>query len=118
MINQLEVNPYISQEKEVEYCQSKGILVQSWGSFGSGATGVLQDPVIQEIAEKYKKNPGQVILRYLTQKGMAVIPKSSSVDRMKSNLDIFDFNLNDEEIRRMSALNQKKTSVVTADSIL
>lgn len=118
MVNQIEVNPYISQANAVEYCQSKGILVQSWGPFGSGATGVLQDPVILQIAEKYKKNPGQVILRYLNQKGIAAIPKSSSFDRMKSNLNIFDFILDQEDIRRIAALNQNKTSAMTSDSIL
>jgi diketogulonate reductase-like aldo/keto reductase len=117
MVNQLEVSPYMAQAKAVEYCQSKGILVQAWGAFGSGATGVLQDPVINEIAAKYKKNAGQVILRFFIQKGIAIVPKSGSLERMKSNIDVFDFQLTDEEVQRIFALDQNKSSVIHAEII-
>jgi diketogulonate reductase-like aldo/keto reductase len=117
MVNQLEVSPYNAQAKHVHFCQSKGILVQAWGAFGSGATGVLQDPIINEIAAKYNKNAGQVILRFLIQKGIAIVPKSGSFERMKSNLDVFDFNLTEEEIQRIFALDQKISSGFSPETI-
>lgn len=117
MLNQIEVNPYITQADTVAFCKAKGILVQAWGPFGSGSTGVLQDPTITGIAAKHGKNAGQVILRWLVQHGCAALPKSSSEARMRGNLDIFDFALDDAEMAAITALNQGKSSVTTADSI-
>lgn len=117
MLNQLEVNPYMAQAETVRYCQSKGIVVQAWGPFGSGATGVLQDPVLAGIAARLGKNVGQVILLWLLQQGMAALPKSASPARMAGNLDVFDFALSDEDMQAISALDRGITSVTTADSI-
>lgn len=117
MVNQIEVSPYIHQKDVVEYCRQKGIVVTAWAPFGSGATGVLEDPVISTIAKTHNKNPGQVILRWLLQQGMMVLPKSSNEARMASNLDVWDFSLSVTEMASMTALDQNKSSVVTADGI-
>lgn len=117
MVNQIEVSPYLQQRELVQYCQEKGIVVQAWGPFGSGATGVLTDPVVQAIGQKYGKDGGQVILRWLLQKDMAALPKSSSEKRMQSNLQIFDFQLTDEDMNQINGLDRNVSSVVTAHSI-
>lgn len=117
MVNQIEVSPYCSQVDTVNYCKSKGIVVQAWGPFGSGATGVLSDPVLVELAQKHKHSVGQVILRWLVQQGMAAVPRSGSFDRMKSNLDVFSFSLSDEDIAKINALNKNLSSVFTAEGI-
>jgi len=115
--NQIEISPYIQQRDIQDFCQKNGIKLVAWAPLGSGATGVLSDPTIKELAGKYKKNAGQIILRWLTQQGIAALPKSSNEGRMKSNLEIFDFKLTDEEIKSINALEQEKSSVFTSGSI-
>jgi diketogulonate reductase-like aldo/keto reductase len=116
-VNQIEINPYISQADTQAFCADNGITLQAWAPFGSGATGVLQDPVIVELSEKYHKNVGQIILRWLNQRGIIALPKSSNEGRMRGNLDIFDFVLEDADVERISALDQNKSSVSTSESI-
>lgn len=118
MVNQIEISPYIQQKELVKYCQDNGIHPVAWAPFGSGQTGVLQDPQIVALADKYKKNVGQVILRWLIQQDISVLPKSSSESRMRSNLDVFDFSLTDEEIDSLKGLDRGVTSVgASPDSI-
>lgn len=117
MVNQIEVNPYIGQSDTVSFCKEHGIVVEAWAPFGSGATGVLQDAVIVAVAERHGKNPGQVILRWLFQKGMVSLPRSGNEARMRSNLEIFDFSLSDDEMTEISALDKNITSVDSSDSI-
>jgi diketogulonate reductase-like aldo/keto reductase len=117
MVNQIEVNPYIGQPDTVRFCKENGIVVEAWAPFGSGSTGVLQDPVIVAVAQRHGKNPGQVILRWLFQQGIASLPRSGNEARMRSNLDIFDFSLSEEEMAEISALDKNQTSVDSSDSI-
>lgn len=117
MLNQMEVNPYIQQTATTDFCRKKNILVESWGPFGSGTTGVLTDPLIQSLGEKYNKNVGQIILRWLGQKGFAAAPKSSNIERMRCNLNIFDFELDREDMKKIDSLERHKSSVCTSESI-
>eukprot|EP00906_Rhabdomonas_costata_P003116 RCo004789 len=118
MVNQIEISPYYSQPSVVELCQRKGIAVVSWGPFGSGSTGVLKDPVVQEIARQHGKDAGQVILRWVLQQGFGALPKSSNEARIKGNLDVFDFQLTPEEMARLTGLHCGKSSVATSsDSV-
>jgi diketogulonate reductase-like aldo/keto reductase len=111
MVNQIEISPFIQQQELVQYCQKNDIHPVAWAPFGSGQTGVLQDPVIAALASKYKKNVGQVILRWLIQQNISVLPKSSSESRMRSNLDVFDFSLSEEEVNSLNSLDRNATSV-------
>ena len=111
MVNQIEISPYFQQRELVEFCILSDIHVVSWGPFGSGQTGVLQDPLIVSLAEKYEKNVGQVILRWLYQQGISALPRSTSESRMRGNLNIFDFALNEEEINSLNLLDRNVTSV-------
>lgn len=117
MVNQIEINPYIRQTEASQYCKNHGIHLVAWAPFGSGATGVLKDPIIMELAEKYRKNSGQIILRWLVQQDISVLPKSSNETRMKSNLEIYDFSLTSDEIETINALDRNISSVFTADNI-
>jgi diketogulonate reductase-like aldo/keto reductase len=117
MVNQIEVNPYITQEATVAYCQANGIHVSAWAPFGSGDSSLLSDPLLVSLSVKYGKNIGQIILRWLFQRGMSSLPKSSNEGRMRSNLQIFDFIIEEQDIQAISGLNKHKTSVVTSESI-
>lgn len=117
MVNQIELHPYMTQQSLVDYCKAHEIVVQGWSPFGNGAIGLFEDPVLKRLADKYQKDIGQIILRWLVQQRIATIPKSSSETRMRSNLNIFDFTLSEEEIAEISALNKGLTCVQTAESI-
>lgn len=118
MVNQIEVNPYLQQREICKYCEENDIVVEAWAPFGSGTTGVLKDPVIEKLAEKYNKNGGQIILRWLFQKGCAALPKSSNKHRMQSNLEIFGFDLYEEDCKMIDSLDRGISSVTTAEQIL
>lgn len=84
---------------------------------GIGSTGVLQDPKISDIAKKHSKTSGQVILRWLIQQGFSVLPKSSSEDRISANLNIFDFELSDDDMASIYSLDRNISSVCTSENI-
>jgi len=117
MVNQIEVNPYITQQEVVSYCQANNIHVSAWAPFGSGDSSLLSDPLLVSLATKYGKNVGQVILRWLYQRGMSSLPKSSNEGRMRSNMQIFDFTLDPEDVEAVCGLNKHKSSVVTSETI-
>ena len=84
------------------------VKLEAWGPLGQGNKKLLSDPVITELAEKYNKSAGQIILRFEVQEGIIVLPKSTNPERMKSNLEIFDFVLTNEEMDKLRALDTGK----------
>lgn len=109
-VNQIECNPF-AQQKEIRAIMAQSdVKVECWGPLGQGNQALLTDETIGQIAEKYNKNIGQVILRFETQEGMIVLPKSVHPERIKSNLDIFDFTLTEKEINSIRALDTGKPS--------
>lgn len=104
MVNQLEVHPGYTQEAAVQYCKENNILVQAWSPLGRQR--VLQEPIIMELASKYKVSPAQLCLRFLLQKGINVLPKASVMERMKNNMDIFSFTITNEDMHRLNTLPQ------------
>lgn len=104
MVNQLEIHPGYTQETALRYCQERGILVQAWSPLGRQR--VLQNTLIMELASKYNVSPAQICLRFLLQKGINSIPKASSAERMKNNMDIFHFMLSTEDMHRLNTLPQ------------
>lgn len=107
-VNQIECNPF-AQQKDVRSIMDKhSVKVECWGPLGQGNKDLLTDKAIQKIAEKYNKNTGQVILRFEVQDGMIVLPKSVNPERIRSNLDIFDFRLTDDEMNSVRALDTNK----------
>ena len=105
-VNQIEINPQMQDEETIEFCQENKIVLEAWSPLGSGAC--LHIPAIEMIAKKYHKSSAQIILRWLLQRHIVVLPKSIHKDRIEENIDLFDFELTDEEMSLMNALNQNK----------
>ena len=95
-VNQIEVNPWYQQAQEVRLAQSEDIRVEAWAPFAEGKHDIFTNETIAEIAVKYGKSNGQVILRWLLQRGITVIPKSVHKNRMEENINVFDFELSDD----------------------
>ena len=105
---QTEVHPY-SQEKELKQFLSKeGIVIQAWYPLGHGDKALQQEPLFTELAKKYGKSNAQIILRWHIQAGNIVIPGSKNPEHIKSNLDLFDFALTDEEMAEIAVLDKKQ----------
>jgi len=112
--NQIEVHAYYSRESLVKYCQSRNICVTAHTPLGGGAANKeswntpcpLDDEVVQTIAKKHNKSPAQVLLRYLLQRDIVVLPKSVKVHRMKENINVFDFSLDDDEMKELASLDK------------
>ncbi|MEO1770119.1 aldo/keto reductase [Candidatus Enterococcus ferrettii] len=105
VINQVELHPHFNQESQREYNAQRGILTQDWSPLGR-ASEILNNPVLSEIANKYGRNVGQVILRWEIQLDTLPIPKASSTMRQLANLDIFDFELTPEEMAMINGLSK------------
>lgn len=104
-INQIELHPYFSQKKQLEYNRSKGIVTQSWSPLGR-ANELLSDSTLKEIAEANHKTIAQIILRWHLQCGALPIPKSANEQRQIENISLFDFALTEEEMKRIDGLNR------------
>ncbi|GAB1229731.1 aldo/keto reductase [Lactiplantibacillus plantarum] len=105
-INQIEVNPWYQQKSEVTFAQSDDIQVEAWAPFAEGKHQIFTNKVIAEIANKYGKSNGQVILRWLLQRGIVVIPKSVHKNRMAENINVFDFELTNDEMNALNNLDK------------
>ncbi len=109
-VNQVEFNPYYQQKEIRKLMAPANVQLESWGPLGQGNAAMLNDPVITEIAQNHGKSSVQVILRFELQDGAIIFPKSTKPERMKSNMEIFDFSLTDEEMDKMHALDTGKGS--------
>ena len=103
---QMEAHPYYRDEETIAALAPCGCCVMAWYPLGHGDHALLEDPVVKELAEKYGKSTAQVILRWHTQVGNIVIPGSTNPEHIKVNLDIFDFELTEEEMKQMAGLNK------------
>lgn len=108
-VNQIQTNPYYQQEEIHAYMQKQGIQHVAWGPFGQGNKQMFSDPVLTEIAQGHGRTTAQVMLRWSLQRDIAVIPKSVNPERLKQNLEVFNFELSREEMNLISTLerNQK-----------
>lgn len=107
-VNQVEFNPYYQQKEIRKIMAEAGVQLEGWGPLGQGNQAMLSDPVIEEIAEAHGKDIGQIILRFEHQEGAIVFPKSTNPARIKSNMEIFDFALSEDEMEKMRALDTGK----------
>jgi 2,5-diketo-D-gluconate reductase A len=103
-VNQIEVQPYFTNEAVREYGQERGIVTEAWSPIAQGE--VLDDPTITQIAEKIGKTPAQVVLRWHVQRGDIVFPKSVTPSRMRENFELFDFELGPADMDEISALDK------------
>lgn len=111
MVNQLETHPFFQQGAANAFLRQEGIQHEAWAPFAEGKRGIFNNPTIEAIADRHGKTTRQVVLRWLNQRGVVVIPKSVRKERMAENLDIFDFTLSDEEMRRMSVLDTGRSPI-------
>jgi diketogulonate reductase-like aldo/keto reductase len=108
MVNQVELHPYHQQREITEYDAAHDILTESWSPIGGGGGSLLEDPTFKTIGEAYGKSPAQVVIRWHIQHGFIVIPKSSNPERIAENIDVFDFELSDDDMSTIDALNKDK----------
>ena len=111
MVNQIETNPFLQQRRANAFLRQEGIQHEAWAPFAEGQHGIFNNPTIKAVADRHGKTTGQVILRWLNQRGVVVIPKSVRKVRMAENLAIFDFALTDEEMNRIAVLDTGKSPI-------
>ncbi|OGL22014.1 hypothetical protein A2707_01525 [Candidatus Saccharibacteria bacterium RIFCSPHIGHO2_01_FULL_45_15] len=104
-VNQIELHPRLQQRELRDYCEANDIRIESWSPIGGTGGDLLQDPTLTIIADKHKKSTAQVVLRWHIQLGLIVIPKSVHADRIQQNADVFDFELDNDDMAKISALN-------------
>lgn len=105
-VNQVEYNPYFQQKEIRQIMAQDNVRTEAWGPLGQGNADLFNEPIIKQLATKYQKDAGQVILRFENQEGVIVLPKSTHAARIASNLNIFDFKLTDEEMQQMRSLDK------------
>jgi diketogulonate reductase-like aldo/keto reductase len=106
-VNQIETHPFNQQIETQKFLSENGVQIESWGPFAEGKNNIFQNEVLTAIGSKYNKSVAQVVLRWLTQRGVVAIPKSVKKERIRENFDIFDFELNSEEIAAIATLDTK-----------
>lgn len=111
-VNQVELHPFFQQENALSLMREYGVQPMAWAPFAEGKHGIFTHPVLTKIGEKYGKGAGQVALRWNMQRGVVVIPKSTHRERMKQNIDVFDFSLTDEEMREIAALDIGHSEII------
>lgn len=109
-VNQIETHPFNQQIETQKFLAENKIQIESWGPFAEGKNNIFQNELLASIGRKYDKTIAQVVLRWLTQRGVVAIPKSVKKERMKENFDIFDFELNAEDMEEIATLDQKVSS--------
>lgn len=109
-INQIEVNAFHQQIEAQSYNEKYEVQVEAWAPFAEGRNGMFTNPELQAIGSQYGKSVAQVILRWLYQRNIVSLSKSVKKDRMQENIDIFDFTLSEEDMKRIAALDQKESS--------
>jgi len=102
VVDQVELHPRLPQNDVVGWNTEHGIVTEAWSPLARG--GLLDDPVIAEIARAHEKSPAQIVIRWHVQRGIVVIPKSTSLERLRENGQVFDFALDDSELARIAAL--------------
>ena len=110
-VNQIETHPFQQQKDANAFLKAEGIVHEAWAPFAEGQKGIFTNSVLTEIAASHGKSVAAVILRWLNQRGVVVIPKSIRADRIRENFNIFDFRLSDAEMAAISALDEKKSPI-------
>lgn len=110
MVNQMETHIYNQQKTLKTWAEKYDIRLEAWGPFGEGRNGIFTDETIVEIAAAHGKTPAQVMLRWNLQRGVVVIPKSTHIERMEENFNVFDFTLSEDEMAKIDALDKKESA--------
>jgi len=108
-VNQIETHPFCQQIESAKFLKENNVQIESWGPFAEGRNNMFQNEVLVSIAEKHNKSVAQVILRWLTQREVVVIPKSVHKERIIENFNIFDFELSGEDMESIATLDTKES---------
>ena len=114
-VNQVEMHPFFVQATAIDNMKSYGIAPQAWGPLAEGKHGIFTDPVLVEIGKKYGKSAAQVVLKWNAQRGVSIIPKSVHEERMKQNIDIWNFELTEDEMAAVAAKDLGHSEIVNHD---
>ncbi|MFP5018971.1 aldo/keto reductase, partial [Paenarthrobacter ureafaciens] len=104
-VNQIETHPFHQRAADQELMRERGVQIESWGPFAEGKNNIFTDPVLSTIADAHGKSVAQVVLRWLIQRDVVVIPKSVRPERMAQNLDVFGFTLTEEQMNQIAAMD-------------
>jgi 2,5-diketo-D-gluconate reductase A len=108
-VNQVETHPFCQQIENAKFMKENNVQIESWGPFAEGKNNIFHNDVLVSIAGDYKKSVAQVVLRWLTQRGVVAIPKSVRKERIIENFDIFDFELSQKDMEKIAALDMKES---------
>ncbi|MGE7759682.1 aldo/keto reductase [Peribacillus sp. NPDC097895] len=108
-VNQVETHPFCQQIESAKFMKENNVQIESWGPFAEGKNNMFQNEILESIAENHNKSVAQIILRWLTQRGVVAIPKSVRKERMIENFNIFDFELGQEDMERIATLDTKES---------
>ncbi|MBB5182729.1 aldo/keto reductase [Catenisphaera adipataccumulans] len=112
VLNQVELHPFFTQEAAIENMKKYHIVPQAWAPLAEGKHGIFTDPELSAIGKKYGKTAAQVALRWNVQRGVSIIPKSTHVERMEQNIDIWDFELTEEEMKTIAAKDLGHSEII------
>lgn len=112
MVNQIELHPFYAQQDAIEDMKTYDCVPQAWGPLAEGNHGIFTHPVLSKIGEKYGKTAAQIALKWNTERGVSIIPKSVHIDRMEQNLDIWDFDLSDEDMKEIDKLSLDHSEII------
>lgn len=108
-LNRMEIHPFYQNYYAQGINENLGVKVTSWASFAEGQNGIFSNAILKNIGAKYGKTPAQVVLRWLTQRGIPVIPKTMRKERMRENINVFDFSLDSSDMEAIAKLDENKT---------
>ncbi len=109
-VNQIETHPFNQQIETQKFLQEQQVQIESWGPFAEGKNNIFENELLRSIADKYQKTVAQIILRWLTQRGIVAIPKSVRKERIVENFNVFDIELTSDEMAAITTLDTKKSS--------
>ena len=109
-VNQIETHPFNQQIETQKFLEENKVQIESWGPFAEGKHNIFQNEVLHSIADKHRKTVAQIILRWLTQRGVIAIPKSTRRERMEENFNVFDVELSPEDMQAIATLDTKTSS--------
>lgn len=110
MVNQVETNPFNQQKETQKWVEKYGCALEAWAPFGEGRKGMFTNETLKAVGDKYGKSNAQVIVRWLLQRGIIVLAKSSHIERMKQNIDVFDFELSEEDMNIIADMDEANSA--------
>lgn len=109
-VNQVETNVFNGQYYAQKNMEKNNVQIEAWALFAEGRNNMFSNPILKEIGDNHNKSIAQVILRWLTQRGVVALSKSTRIDRMQENINVLDFKLTDEEMEKITTLDKKESS--------